>query len=74
MIYYIRYNVDHKHGNSEFPWRVFESEDKFYLTKNIMINRPSFTFPTMHPSGDIKYSIYCDGVMTVNTPELIKID
>ena len=74
MLYYIRYNVEHKHGVSHLQWHVFETENKFYETRNVVFKKPTWTGPTLHPSGDLKFSIYCDGVMTTNTPELIVIE
>lgn len=74
MIYYIRYNVDHKNGTSEFPWKVFESETKFYLTRNVRINTVMWTGDTPYPEGGFKYSVYCDGIMTRCTEEEIIID
>jgi hypothetical protein len=64
MRYYIRYNVDHKNGKSDLPWKVFESEDKFYLTRNVILYTISWTGDTPFPDGGFKYSIYCDGKMT----------
>lgn len=72
MIYYIRYNVEHKNGQSEFPWRVFESEEKFYLTKNIKINTITWTNETPFPTGGFKYSLYCEGEMIIcNEDEIV---
>ena len=72
MIYYIRYNVDHKNGNSEFPWKVFESEHKFYLTKNVKFDTITWTKETPFPEGGFKYSVYCDGTMvTCNDDEIV---
>lgn len=62
--YYIRYNVEHKHGDSDIPWRVFETESKFYLTHHVEIKVPTWTAPTAHPDGSTKYSVYCTGTMT----------
>jgi len=64
MRYYIRYNVDHKNGTSKFKWKVFESEDKFWLTNSVIMYVPSWTKDTPFPDGGFKYSIYCDGEMT----------
>lgn len=61
--YYIRYNVDHKNGNSDLPWKVFESEDKYYLTGNVIFYTTTWTKETPFPDGGFKYSIYCDGEM-----------
>ncbi len=66
MRYYIRYNVDHKNGISEFPWKVFEDEKKFYLTRNVIFDTiTTWTEKTPFPDGGFKYSIYCDGNITV---------
>lgn len=74
MIYYIRYNVDHKNGVSEFPWKVFENEHKYYLTKNVFFYTITWTGETPFPDGGVKYSIYCDGVMTTCNEEEIIIE
>lgn len=74
MIYYIRYNVEHKHGNSEYPWRVFENETKFYITRNVQINTKTWTGDTPFPDGGFKYSIYCDGIMVKCTEDEIIIN
>lgn len=74
MIYYIRYNVEHKKELSEYPWKVFQDEFNFYLTKNVRINTPSWTSETPFPDGGVKYSIYCDGTLTKCTPDEIIIE
>lgn len=73
MVYYIRYNVDHKNGNSEYPWKVFENEQKYYLTKNVRFNTKTWTNETPFPEGGFKYSIYCEGIMTACTLDEIVI-
>ncbi len=64
MKYYIRYNVDHKNGTSEFPWKVFEDEHTFHLTKNVVFYTMTWTDETPFPDGGVKYSIYCNGKIT----------
>jgi hypothetical protein len=73
-VYYIRYNVEHKNGNSEFLWRVFESEDKFYLTKSVKVCTMTWTASTPFPEGGFKYSIYCEGTMTYCNQDEIVIE
>ena len=62
--YYVRYNVEHKNGISNYPWKVFETEDIFYLTKSVKINTTTWTNETPFIGGGVKYSIYCEGTMT----------
>ena len=64
MIYYLRYNVEHKNGVSNLKWKVFETEEKFWLTNNVIINTKTWTDDTPFPEGGFKYSLYCDGTMT----------
>lgn len=72
MIYYIRYNVDHKNGKSPFVWKVFESESVYYLTNSVVINVPTWTSPTPY-NDEFKYSLYCEGIMTECNQDQISI-
>jgi hypothetical protein len=74
MRYYIRYNVDHKNGKSEFPWKVFISETEFFLTRSVIFRKPTWTHPTILPDGSIKYSLHCDGTMTACHEDEIVIE
>lgn len=71
--YYIRYNVDHKSGVSDKVWKVFESETKFWLTDKVTIKVPSWT-GTSELNGSTKYSIWCEGRMSVCTELEIVIE
>lgn len=64
MIYYIRYNVAHKQGTSPLKWRVFQNEDKFWMTNSVVINVRTWTGDTTFNDDEFKYSIYCDGTLT----------
>jgi hypothetical protein len=74
MIYYLRYNVDHKNGKSDLPWKLFEAENKFFLSKEVKINVSTWTRGTLVDGGSFKYSIYCDGTLTVCDENLIEIN